>query len=107
MLMGYSDSDFGHVIETVVYFEILRRGYQVFIGKWYDSEIDFIAIKQDEKKYFQVTLSLMDEKVKERELAPLKAITDNYEKIVLSMDKTYITDHEGIKFRNIIDFLTE
>lgn len=107
MLMGYSDSDFGHVLETVVYLELLRRGYQVFIGKWYDLEVDFIAVKQDEKKYYQVALSLLDEKVKQREIAPFKAIPDNYEKTVLSMDKTYITDYEGIKFKNIIDFLTE
>ena len=107
MLMGYSDSDFGHVLETVVYLELIRRGYQVFIGKWYELEVDFIAVKQDEKKYYQVCLTLMDEKVKERELAPLKAIPDNYEKTILSMDKTYITDYEGIKFENIIDFLTE
>lgn len=107
MLMGYSDSDFGHVLETIVYFELIRCGYQVFIGKWYESEVDFIAVRQDGKKYYQVCLSLMDEKVKERELAPLKAISDNYEKTVLSMDKTYITDYEGIKFENIIDFLTE
>ena len=107
MLMGYSDSDFGHVLETIVYLELIRRGYQVFIGKWYELEVDFIAVKQDEKKYYQVCLTLMDEKVKERELAPLKAIPDNYEKTILSMDKSYITDHEGIKFQNIIDFLTE
>lgn len=107
MLMGYSDSDFGHVLETIVYLELIRRGYQVFIGKWYELEVDFIAVKQDEKKYYQVCLTLMDEKVKERELAPLKAIPDNYEKTILSMDKTYITDYEGIKFKNIIDFLTE
>ena len=107
MLMGYSDSDFGHVLETIVYLELIRRGYQVFIGKWYELEVDFIAVKQDAKKYYQVCLTLMDEKVKERELAPLRAIPDNYEKTILSMDKTYITDYEGIKFENIIDFLTE
>ena len=107
MLMGYSDSDFGHVLETIVYLELIRRRYQVFIGKWYELEVDFIAVKQDEKKYYQVCLTLMDEKVKERELAPLKAIPDNYEKTILSMDKTYITDYEGIKFENIIDFLTK
>ncbi|MDR1204664.1 MAG: ATP-binding protein [Peptococcaceae bacterium] len=104
-LMGYSDGDIGHVLETVVYFELLRRGYQVFIGKWYDSEVDFLAIRQDTRKYYQVTLSMMDERVKTREIAPLTAIHDNYEKFVLSMDKTYITDHEGIRFQNIIDFL--
>ena len=105
MLMGYSDSDIGHVLETVVYFELLRRGYQVFIGKWYDSEVDFLAIRQDTRKYYQVTLSMMSENVKTRELAPLTAIHDNYEKYILSMDKSYITDHEGIRFQNIIDFL--
>ena len=104
-LLGYSDGDMGHVLETVVYFELLRRGYRVFIGKWYDSEVDFLAIRQDTRKYYQVTLSLMDESVKARELAPLAAIHDNYEKSVLSMDKTYITNHEGIRFENIIDFL--
>ncbi len=108
-LIGYADSDMGrdigHVLETVVYFELLRRGYQVFIGKWYDSEVDFLAIRQDIRKYYQVTLSMMDESVKARELAPLLAIGDNYEKTLLSMDKTYITDHEGIRFQNIIDFL--
>ena len=104
-LMGYSDSDMGHVLETVVYFELLRRGYQVFIGKWYDSEVDFLALRQDTRKYYQVTLSMMDEGVKTRELAPLISIPDNYEKMVLSMDRTYITDHEGILFQNIIDFL--
>jgi predicted AAA+ superfamily ATPase len=105
MLMGYSDNDIGHILETVVYFELLRRGYQVFIGKWYDSEVDFIAIRQDDRKYYQVTYSMTNENVKQRELAPLQAINDNYEKAILSMDQTYITDHEGIKFINIIDFL--
>ena len=105
MLMVYSDNDIGHILETVVYFELLRRGYQIFIGKYYTNEIDFIAVMQDTKKYYQVTLSLQNEDVKMRELAPLKAINDNYEKTILSMDKTYITDHEGIKFQNIIDFL--
>jgi predicted AAA+ superfamily ATPase len=105
MLMGYSDNDIGHILETVVYFELLRRGYQVFMDKWYDTEVDFIAIRQDTRKYFQVTYSLMDESVKQRELAPLQSIRDNYEKAIISMDQTYITDHEGNKFINIVDFL--
>ena len=104
-LMGYSGSDTGHVLETVVYFELLRRGYKVFIGKWLESEIDFLAIRQDTRKYYQVTLSMMDESVKERELAPLLSISDNYEKTILSMDKSYVTDYEGIRFVNIVDFL--
>jgi predicted AAA+ superfamily ATPase len=104
-LMGYADGDTEHVLETVVYFELLRRGYQVFIGKWYDKEVDFLAIRQDNRKYYQVTLSIMDENVKARELSPLLDIRDNYEKTILSMDRTYITDHEGVRFQNIIDFL--
>ena len=106
-LLGYTDTDYGHILENIVYLELLRRGYQVFIGKWYEAEVDFVAIKQDERKYYQVTYSLMNESVKDREIAPLAAIPDNYEKTVLSMDKTFITDHEGIKFKNILDFLTE
>ena len=106
MLMGYSDNDdMGHVLETVVYFELLRRGYQVFIGKWYDSEVDFLAIRQNSRKYYQVTLSMMDDSVKKREITPLASISDNYEKTILSMDKTYVTDYEGIIYQNIIDFL--
>jgi len=106
-LLGYTDTDYGHILENIVYFELLRRGYQVFIGKWYDLEVDFIAVKQDEKKYFQVSYTVIDENVKSRELASLKAINDNYEKILLTMDKTFITDHQGIKFVNVLDFLTE
>ncbi|MBQ1212116.1 MAG: ATP-binding protein [Clostridia bacterium] len=105
MLLGYSDTDLGHILETVVYLELIRRGYQVFTGKWQEAEVDFIAIKQDERRYYQVTLSMLDSNVKQRELAPLKAIADNYEKTVLSLDKTFISDNEGIKFVNVIDFL--
>ena len=94
------------MIPRDLYMERLKA-YKVFIGKWYDSEVDFLAIRQDTRKYYQVTLSMMDDRVKTRELAPLAAIPDNYEKVVLSMDKTYITDHEGIKFQNIIAFLLE
>jgi len=83
----------------------LRRGYQTYIGKLYDKEIDFLAIRQDARSYFQVTWSCSDALVKKRELASLRAVRDNYEKIILSMDKTYITDNEGIKYQNIIDFL--
>ena len=106
-LAGHSDGDIGHALETVVYFELLRRGYTVFIGKWYDSEVDFLAVRQDSRAYYQVTLSMMDESVKTRELAPLIGIRDNYEKVLLSMDKTYITGYEGIRYQNIIDFLIE
>ena len=106
-ILGYADSDIGHVLETIVYFELLRRGYNVYIGKWYNNEVDFFAIRQDTKKYYQVTLSLMDESVKTRELASFTAISDNYEKTILSMDKNYVNNYKGICFKNIIDFLLE
>jgi len=104
-LMGYSDVNLVNALETVVYFELLRRGYQVFTGKWHGSEVDFLAIRQDARKYYQIMPSIMDESVKSRKFAALMAIGDNYEKYVLSMDKTYITDHNGVRFQNIIDFL--
>jgi predicted AAA+ superfamily ATPase len=107
MLLGYTDTDYGHILENVIYLELLRRGYQVFIGKWFEAEIDFIAVKQDKKIYYQVSYTIMDDSVKRREMEPLLAIDDNYEKIILSMDKTFITDHKGIKFINVLDFLLE
>jgi len=107
MLLGYRDVDRGHILENVVYFELCRRGYRVSIGKVGEREIDFIAEKPDDKRYYQVTESLLGENVREREFAPLRDIRDNYEKIVLSMDKSFIQSYEGIKQRNIIDFLLE
>lgn len=107
MLLGYRDVDRGHILENVVYFELRRRGFRVSIGKVGEREIDFIAEKPDDKRYYQVTESLLGENVREREFAPLRDIRDNYEKIVLSMDKSFIQSYEGIKQRNIIDFLLE
>jgi predicted AAA+ superfamily ATPase len=105
MLLGYRDADRGHILENVVYFELLRRGYRVSIGRMGEREIDFIAEKPDDKKYYQVTESLLGENVREREFAPLRDIRDNFEKTVLSMDKSFINSYEGIKQQNIIEFL--
>ena len=105
MLLGFSDTDRGHILENIVYLELLRRDYRVYVGKVGDTEVDFVAEKPRKKLYIQVTETMMSESIKERELRPLKSIRDNYEKVVLSMDKTYITDHEGILYQNIIDFL--
>ncbi|MDR1636909.1 MAG: ATP-binding protein [Treponema sp.] len=107
MLLGYGDTDLGHVLETVVFFELRRRGYQVFCGKLYSGEVDFLAVRQDEKKYFQVAATIMDTNTREREMAPLLKINDNYEKTILSLDRNYIGDFRGIKNRNLIDFLLE
>lgn len=107
MLLGYRDVDRGHILENVVYLELLRRGYKVSIGKVGSKEVDFVATKPDEKIYFQVTESLLDKSVKERELSALQSIKDHYEKVILSMDVNFVMSENGIKFKNIIDFLLE
>lgn len=105
MLLGYRDVDRGHILENVVFLELLRRDYRVYIGKVGETEVDFIAEKPTEKIYIQVTESMTGSEVRERELRPLRIIKDNFEKIVLSMDKSYITSYDGIKILNIIDWL--
>lgn len=105
MLLGYRDADRGHILENVVYFELLRRGYRVTIGKVGEKEVDFVAERPNDKKYIQVTETMLGEETRRRELSPLKSIADNYEKIILSMDRSYIESYEGIKVLNLIDFL--
>ena len=104
-LLGYRDGDTGHILENIIYFELLRRGYDVAIGKLDHKEVDFIAIKTDEKKYIQVTESMTSPETRERELSPLQKIPDNYEKIVIAMDTGMEQDQDGIKLINAIDFL--
>ncbi len=106
-LLGFRDRDRGHAIENVVYFELLRRGYDVAIGKIGEKEIDFIATKANEKKYIQVTESMMSEEVRRRELQPLESIRDNYEKIVLSLERGLDDSYDGIKSISLIDWLLE
>ena len=104
-LLGVRDRDSGHAIENVVYFELLRRGYDVSIGKIDNAEVDFIATTADDKKYIQVTESMQSEDVRKRELAPLQKIRDNYEKIILSLEPGLDSSYEGIKSLNLIDWL--
>lgn len=107
-ILGFRDSDYGHIIENIVFFELLNRGYTVTVGKNDSFEVDFIATTSKEKKYYQVTLSLLEENVRNREFAPLNNINDNYEKTILTLDRVYNeTSEEGIKCRNIIDFLLD
>ncbi|MBP3255363.1 MAG: ATP-binding protein [Clostridia bacterium] len=82
-------------------------GYEVYVGKYNDIEIDFIATKPNEKIYYQVTRSMLDEKVEEREKNSLLAVKDNYKKIILTMDKVKDKQIEGIEVINIIDFLLQ
>lgn len=105
MLLGYRDADRGHIIENIVFLELLRRDYRVYIGKVGETEVDFVAEKPNDKLYIQVTESMQSPETRERELRPLRMIQDNYEKIVLSMDRDFITSYEGIKSLNLIDWL--
>lgn len=104
-LLGFRNRDSGHAIENIVYFELLRRGYDVAIGKIDNAEVDFIATSAEEKRYIQVTESMQSEDVRKRELAPLQKIRDNYEKIVLSLEPGLDVSYDGIKSEGLIDWL--
>ena len=106
-LLGFRNRDGGHAIENVVYFELLRRGYDVAIGKIDNQEVDFIATAADDKLYIQVTESMQSEEVRKRELAPLQKIRDNYEKMVLSLEPGLDSSYDGIKSLNLIDWLLD
>ena len=105
LLLGYRNDDRGHILENIVFLELLRRDYHVYIGKIGDKEVDFIAEKPNDKLYIQVTESIQSPQTRERELRPLQMIQDNYEKIILSMDRDFITSYDGIKSINLIDWL--
>lgn len=104
-IMGYTLENYGHSIENIVYLELLRRGYKVYVGKCNNKEIDFIAINKEETRYFQVTESLKDSNTCEREISPFYLTNDFYEKTIITTDKTYATNIKGIKIVNLIDFL--
>lgn len=106
-LTGLKGTDYGHVLENIIYLELLRRGYEVTIGKVGSLEVDFVASKADEKIYIQVSATIMDEDTRNRELRPLESISDNYPKYILTMDQTIFNDYSGIKVVNILDFLLE
>ena len=106
-LLGFRNRDSGHAIENVVYFELLRRGYDVAIGKADNSEVDFAAAKMDDRLYVQVTESMVSEDTRRRELAPLQKTSDNYEKIVLSLDPGLDSSYEGIKSISLISWFVE
>ena len=104
-LIGFRNDDYGFTLENIVFLELLRRGYEVSIGKLGTLEVDFVATRPDRVVYYQVTASMLDEQVQRRELEPLRCIPDNYEKVVLSVDRTPVTDFAGIRNVNLLDFL--
>ena len=111
-MLGRKIGDFGHILENVVYFELLRRGYDVYIGKIEEYEVDFVAINNEGRLYVQVTDTLkgIDEnntKILDRELRSLKKINDNYEKIILTSDKIPVSNEDGIKIKNVLEWLLD
>ena len=104
-LLGYRGLDTGHQLENIVYFELLRRGYDPAVGKIGDKEVDFIAIKGEEKIYYQVTQEMYSEETRRREIAPLGMIGDNFPKIILTLGSNQKMTEDGIKIINLMDFL--
>ena len=106
-VLGYNADSVAASLENIVYLELLRRDYRVCIGKVGETEVDFVAEKPDDKLYIQVTESMLSPETRERELRPLQMIPDNYEKIVLSMDRDFIKSYDGIKSLNLLDWLLD
>ena len=109
MLVRGKDSDIGHILENVVYLELIRRGYEVFVGAIDDGEVDFVAKTDDgQYLYYQVAASTLDPNTLKRGLAPFKRIADNYPKTLLTLDEVFSTaDYEGIQKRNVLDWLLD
>ena len=105
MLLGTKNTDIGHILENVIYLELIRRGYKVYVGKVESEEVDFVAMNSKETIYYQVSASVRDEGALTRELRPLKKITDNYPKYILTLDEDPDADYDGIRRINAIDFL--
>lgn len=107
-LLSRTDSDRGHILENIVYLELIRRGYRVYVGHLQNGEIDFVAKKPHRLEYYQVSYSIMEDTTLRRELSPLEKLDDNYPKYLLTMDVLHKTDnHNGIEQKNILDWLLE
>ena len=107
-LLSRTDSDRGHILENIVYLELIRRGYRVYVGHLQNGEIDFVAKKPHRLEYYQVSYSVMDDTTLRRELSPLEQLDDNYPKYLLTMDVLHKTDnHNGIEQKNVLDWLLE
>ncbi len=104
-LIKKKEIDLGFLLENIVYFELIRRGYKVYVGKSGTNEIDFVALKNDITEYYQISASLLDETTFNREIKPLKLIKDNYKKTILTLDKFTLGNYEGIEVINLIDWL--
>ncbi len=104
-LLGSKPTDMGHILENIVFLELLRRGYEVHVGKIGDAEVNFIAVDDEGVEYYQVSQTVMEEKTLRRELFPLESIRDHNPKYLLTMDFIPLTSHNGIKQINVLDWL--
>lgn len=105
-LLGHKTTDQGHLLENVVYLELLRRGYDVYVGQVTGGEVDFVAITSDRIEYYQVAATVLDMNTLERELKSLRGIADHYPKYLLTLDEIGAnTNHEGIRQLNALDWL--
>ena len=108
ILVRGKESDIGHILENIVFLELYRRGFSVFVGQMEHGEIDFVAVKDGETAYYQVSASVLDPSTLKRELAPLQALKDNYPKYLLTLDEVFRdADYEGIRKVNLLDWLLE
>ena len=106
-MLNNSDSDIGHVLENVIYLELLSRGYNVNVGKLNDREVDFVATNSDGVEYYQVSASVLDSDKLKTELLPLQSIKDNYPKFLITLDEYNLGNFGGIKVINAIAFLLD
>lgn len=105
MLLGRRSYDVGHILENIVYLELLRRGKEVYIGKVDDLEVDFVTIDRDTIAYYQVAATVRDENTLKRELLSLQKIKDQYSKVLLTLDEDPDADYNGIKRVNVLNWL--
>ena len=106
-LLGTKPADLSHILENVVYLELLRRGYEIYVGKQGSGEVDFIAINENGTEYYQVALTVREEQTLRRELAPLDSIPDHHPKYLLTLDDDPPASHNGIRQLNALDWLTQ